>query len=105
MLVLSVTVKVKPGRGDAFLQAALDNREGARTEPGNIRFDVLRLAAPVADGEPEQFLLFEVYKSAEDFALHQQTPHYIVFRDAVADMMAEPRQGVRYTPVYADDWA
>ena len=30
---------------------------------------------------------------AEDAAAHKQTPHYAAWRDAVADMMAEPRRG------------
>ena len=65
---------------------------------------MLRLAAPAAEGEPEQFLLYEVYRTPEDFAAHQQTPHYLAWRDAVAPLLAEPRQGVRYVSVYPDPW-
>lgn len=104
MYVVCVTVKVKPGMGAAFLEEARKNREGTRKEPGNVRFDVLKSATPPGDGEIEQFFLLEVYRTPEDFAAHQQTPHYFAFRDNVAEIMAEPRQGVRYVPVHADTW-
>jgi autoinducer 2-degrading protein len=105
MYVVVVSVRIAPGQGAAFLRATQLNHEGTRrTEPGNLRYDVLRLAAPAAEGEPEQFLLYEVYRTPEDFAAHQQTPHYLAWRDAVAPLLAEPRQGVRYVSVYPDPW-
>ena len=104
MHVVCVTVKVKPGMGDAFLEATKKNRAETRRESGNIRFDILRSAEDSAPGEIENFFLFEVYKTREDFAAHQQTPHYAAFRDEVADMMAEPRQGAHYVPADADDF-
>lgn len=104
MLVVCVTVLAKPGMGQAFLEAALRDREGTRKEPGNIRFDVLQGATPANEGEPEPFYLFEIYDSAESFAAHQQTPHFLKFREETADLMAVPRQSARYTPVYADSF-
>jgi len=104
MYVVAVTCKIVSGQGEAFLAATRLNHEGTRTEPGNVRWDVLRLAAPPGAGEPEQFLLYEVYRTPEDFAAHQQTPHYLRWRDAVAPMMDEPRQGVRYVSVYPEPW-
>jgi autoinducer 2-degrading protein len=103
--VVAVTVKVTPGNGDRFLEAARKNHEGTRQEPGNLRFDVLRAANPPAAGEPELFFLYEVYRTKDDFAAHQQTPHYFAFRDEVADIMAEPRQGVHFESVHPDPWA
>ncbi len=102
MYVVCVTIKVLPGRSEAFLEARR-NHLGTRQEPGNVRFDVLRLATAPAEGEPEGFFLYEVYRSPEDFAAHQQTPHYLAWRDAVA-LMAEPRQGVRYQSIFPDPW-
>ena len=85
MYVVAVTVKIVPGQGDAFLAATRRNHENTRTEPGNVRFDVLRLAdAPVAEGQPEQFLLYEVYLSPDDFTIHLQTPHHLAWRDGAA---------------------
>lgn len=104
MYVAGVSVKVLPGRGAEFLEATRLNREGTRREPGNVRYDVLRGATAPAQGEPEIFFLYEVYRSPEDFAAHQQTPHYLHWRDAVAPLMAEPRQGLRYLSVFPDPW-
>ena len=100
--MVCVTVLVKPGQGEDFLEAARLNRENTRQEAGNIRFDVLRGTKSENADDPEPFFLFEVYRTAEDFAFHQQTAHYFAFRDSVAGMMAQPRQGVRYAPVFAD---
>lgn len=104
MYVVCVTIKVKSGQEEAFLEAARRNHEETRKEPGNVRFDVLRAATPAAPGEPSPFFLYEVYHTAEDFAAHQQTPHYFAWRDEVADMMAEPRQSVRYVSAYPEPW-
>lgn len=104
MYCVMVTVRCKPGTGEAFLEAARKNRESSRKEPGNLRFDVLKSATPAGEGEIESFFLLEVYRTPEDFTAHQQTAHYFAFRDEVAEMMAEPRQGLRYVPVYADPW-
>jgi autoinducer 2-degrading protein len=99
MYVVSVIVFVKPGFADPFIVAVLDNARNTRKEPGNVRFDVLR-----AEEDPNRFLLYEVYKQKEDFAKHQQTAHYARFRDAVAEWMAQPRQGVKHFPLfYGDD--
>lgn len=104
MYVVCVTVKVLPGRSAEFLEATRQNYEGTRREPGSVRFDVLRQAAAPGEGDPEGFFLYEAYRSAEDFTTHQQTPHYLQWRETVAALMAEPRQGVRYVSVLPDPW-
>lgn len=104
MHVVCVTVSVVPGGGDAFLEAARRNRAATRQEAGNVRFDVLQASAPVAPDDPEGFLLWEVYHSQDDFTAHQQTAHYLRFRDEVAALMYEPRRGIHYMPVDSDPW-
>ncbi len=91
MHVTIVHVHVKPDRVEDFIAATTPNHEGSVREPGNRRFDVLQDA-----GEPTRFVLYEAYASAEDAAAHKATPHYLSWRDAVAEMMAEPRKGVPY---------
>lgn len=91
MYVVAVTVFVKPEYVEAFVEATLDNARNTRREPNNIRFDVLR-----AEDGPSRFLLYEVYKAKDDFARHQQTEHYLRWKSAVADWMAQPRQGVKH---------
>jgi autoinducer 2-degrading protein len=89
MHVTLVHVHVKPGRVEDFIAASQANHEGSIAEPGNRRFDVLQ-----DPQDPGHFVLYEAYATPEDAAAHKQTAHYAQWRDAVADMMASPRQGV-----------
>ena len=98
MYVVSVTVHVKPEFRAPFVEAALDNARNTRREPGTLRFDVSQ-----AEDDPNRFLLYEVYHTKEDFAAHQQTPHYLRWKNAVADWMAQPRQGVRHRSLFYGD--
>ena len=98
MYIVSVTVHVKPEHADAFVGAVLDNARHTRREPGNLRFDVSR-----AEDDPNRFLLYEVYYTKEDFAAHQKTAHYLRWKDAVAEWMAQPRQGVRHRAIFYGD--
>lgn len=88
MHVTLVHVRVKPEAVDAFIAATLANHEASIEEAGNRRFDVLQ-----APDDPTRFILYEAYLSADDAAAHKATAHYLAWRDAVADLMAEPRRG------------
>jgi autoinducer 2-degrading protein len=98
MYVVSVTVHVKPEFVARFIEAVLDNARNTRLERGNLRFDVSQ-----AEEDPARFLLYEVYHTKQDFAAHQQTPHYLRFKEAVADWMAQPRQGIRHHTIFFGD--
>ena len=95
MYAVAVTVFVKPEFTQAFVEAVLDNARNTRKEPGNLRFDVLR-----AEEESNRFLLYEVYRQKDDFAKHQQTEHYLRWKNKVADWMAQPRVGVKHLPIF-----
>ncbi len=97
MHIVHVHVHVKPEFVDDFRAATLENARNSVLEPGVTRFDVVQQA-----DDPTRFVLVEVYRSAEDAARHKETAHYPVWRDRVADMMAEPRVGVKYTVVFPD---
>ncbi len=97
MHLVLVSVHVKPEAVDAFIAATLDNVKNSVQEPGIARFDFIQQA-----DDPTRFMLIEVYRDAEAPARHKETAHYLRWRDAVADMMAEPRSGVRYTPIFPD---
>jgi autoinducer 2-degrading protein len=45
-------------------------------------------------------VLVEAYRSVEASAAHKETAHYKTWRDTVADMMAEPRTGVKFSEVF-----
>jgi autoinducer 2-degrading protein len=98
MYVVAVTVWVKSGFVDPFIQAILDNARNTRLEPGNVRFDVSR-----CEDDPARFLLYEAYRTKDDFAAHQRTAHYLRFKDTVAGWMAQPRQGVKHIAMFFGD--
>jgi autoinducer 2-degrading protein len=95
MYVVAVTVFVKPEFIRQFIEATLDNARNTRKEPGNIRFDVLQ-----AEDDPSRFMLYEAYREKEDFASHQQTEHYLRWKPAVGDWMAQPRSAVKHDTVF-----
>lgn len=98
MYIVHVHVHVKSECVEAFRAATLENARRSVLEPGIARFDVVQQA-----DDPTRFVLVEVYRSPEDAARHKDTAHYPVWRDAVADMMAEPRSSVKYGAVFPDD--
>jgi autoinducer 2-degrading protein len=95
MHVTLVKVSVKPNRVNDSIEASGANHEGSVREPGNRRFDILQ-----DPGDPTRFILYEAYVGADDAAAHKQTPHYLAWRDAVAEMMAAPRQGIPYNGLF-----
>jgi autoinducer 2-degrading protein len=98
MYVAAVTVWVKPEFVEQFKAATLENARNTRKEPGNLRFDISQ-----AEDDPHRFLLYEVYKRKEDLGAHHQTAHYLTWKSAVADWMAQPRQGVRHNSLFYGD--
>ena len=98
MFVVSVTIFVTPDHVDEFTQATLDNARNTRQEPDNVRFDVHQ-----AQDDPTRFLLYEVYRGPDDFKAHQQTEHYLRWRETVQDWMAKPREGVKHASIFPED--
>jgi len=95
MHVTIVHVWVKPDHVEAFIEASRTNHLASVQEPGNSRFDVLQDAA-----DPNKFVLYEAYATADDATAHKNTPHYLAWREAVAEMMAQPRQGVAHQGLF-----
>jgi (4S)-4-hydroxy-5-phosphonooxypentane-2,3-dione isomerase len=98
MYVVCVTVFVQPAKVQEFIAASLDNARNSRQEPGNLRFDFLQ-----AEDDPARFMIYEAYRAKEDFAAHQQTPHYLRWKQTVADWMSQPRQGVRHKSLFFEN--
>ncbi|MEJ2573573.1 MAG: antibiotic biosynthesis monooxygenase [Gammaproteobacteria bacterium] len=95
MHVTLVHVHVTGRHIDDFIAATRVNHEASVLESGNLRFDVLQ-----SGDDPARFVLYEAYRSAADAAAHKETPHYLAWREQVADWMAEPRRGVNYTGLF-----
>ena len=98
MLVVHVHVHVKPDCVEAFKQATCLNARLSLLELGVLRFDVLQ-----QQDDPTRFVLVEIYRDTKAAAAHKETPHYPVWRDAVAPMMAEPRFSAKFNKLYPDD--
>ena len=101
MQIVLVHVSVKSQFIEAFKQASMENASHSVKEAGVARFDVIQQTE-----NPTKFVLVEVYKTAEAPAAHKETAHYARWRDMVAEMMSEPRQGIKYTNIFPtdEDW-
>lgn len=98
MLIVHVYVHVKPDSIEAFRLATIDNASHSVQEPGIARFDVIQ-----QQDDPTRFVLVEVYREPEAPARHKETAHYARWRDAVADLMAEPRTSIKFNNVFPED--
>ncbi len=98
MQIVLVHIHVKPEFVEAFKQATIENASNSVKEAGIARFDVIQQT-----DDPTKFILVEVYKTTDAPAAHKETAHYTHWRDTVAEMMAEPRQGIKYTNIFPTD--
>jgi autoinducer 2-degrading protein len=98
MIVTCVYVHVKPDAIDSFINATIANHHESVKEPGNLRFDFIQQA-----DDPFLFMLYEAYESEAASADHKNTSHYLLWRNAVADFMSEPRQGIKYKIIEPSD--
>lgn len=98
MFIVHVQVHVKAESIDAFREASVENARHSVQEPGIARFDVIQQA-----DDPSRFVLVEVYRDADAPAKHKETAHYAKWRDTVAEMMASPRTGIKYSNVFPAD--
>lgn len=98
MLIVHVFVHVKPEFVEAFKSATLKNASQSIQEAGIARFDVVQQL-----DDPTRFVLVEVYKTDDAPAAHKETAHYLQWRDAVAEMMAEPRSSSKFQNVFPDE--
>ena len=98
MYIIHVHVHVKPEFVDDFKQATLINAKSSIKEPGVARFDMIQERV-----DPTRFVLIEIYRTKEDPSRHKESAHYLRWREKVAEMMAEPRKGIKYMNLYPDD--
>lgn len=98
MVILVVSLHVKPEFIEAFKEASLDNARHSLEEAGVVRFDVLQQS-----DDPSRFLFVEVYRTPEDTAKHKETAHYNRWREVAEAMLAEPRTRALYTNVFPAD--
>jgi autoinducer 2-degrading protein len=97
MYVQFVTIHVKPGFSHEFEEAFRINYEGARKEPGNHRFDVLKCS-----DDPLTYTVYEVFASEGAFWAHKETPHYAECIRRVDPIIIQPRVKQFFTAIMAD---
>jgi len=98
MHIVLVSVHVRPEGLETFRAASIENARSSLQEAGVARFDVLQ-----QQDDPTRFLLLEVYRTPEDSNRHHETAHYAKWRDAVSDLMAEPRSSRKYWNLFPED--
>ena len=100
MHILIVQARVKAEFIDAFKQATAINAENSAKEPGVAGFDFLQ-----QQGDPQKFVLYEVYRDSSAPAKHKETAHYKAWVEKVSHMFEEPRTRAFYTNVFPADKA
>ena len=95
MFIVHVFVHVKEESVDDFIVATVENASNSIQEHGIARFDVIQ-----QQDDPTRFVLIEVYRTPDDPAKHKETAHYQKWRDAVADMMIDPRSSMKYSNIF-----
>lgn len=98
METVIVFITVKQERIQDFVRCTKENVRNSIKEKGILNFEFFQNTA-----EPIKFILIEQYKDKEASALHKETRHYRIWRDEVVDMMAEPRQGIWFKKINADE--
>ena len=95
MVVLHVTIQVKPEHVSEFLEVVrYDAEHSEKDEPGCLRFNVLQ------DAQDENvYYFYEVYKDQAALEAHRNTPHYAIWR-GVADVLDGPTEPTRCKPVF-----
>ncbi len=91
MFTVIVYLHVKREYLDVFIQATLDNAQNSQKEPGVIAFDMLQ-----QQDDPTRLVLYETYRTAQAQLDHRETPHYLKWRETIADMFEEPRYAIKY---------
>ena len=85
-ITMICNVHVKDDSIEAFKEISLANVAGSLQEPGITRFDLLQQV-----DDPTRFILYEEYVDEAATQAHKTTPHYLTWREAVAELMATPR--------------
>ena len=97
MVTVHVHVHVKADQVEQFAAASAENARNSIREAGVSRFDVLQ-----AVHDPTRVVLVEGYPSPGAGLGPKETAHYTLWRDTVAEMMAEPRHSQKYELVFPE---
>jgi (4S)-4-hydroxy-5-phosphonooxypentane-2,3-dione isomerase len=86
MVVLHVTVQVKPEHAAEFLEVVRHDAEHSENdEPGCLRFEVIQ-----DKDNPNRFYFYEVYRDEAALEAHRQTPHFKLYFEKSRSLLAAP---------------
>lgn len=84
MFVVTVTFRLRPGQAAKFLKQMTAQAETSLVqEEGCHHFDVC------LSDDPLTVFLYELYTDKAAFDVHLQSPHFLAFDAAVAEMVAD----------------
>jgi (4S)-4-hydroxy-5-phosphonooxypentane-2,3-dione isomerase len=98
MYTLTVITYVLENETESFLQKTMECARATRGESGNLRYDVLQ-----NEDHPDCFVIYEVYRSKEDFLFHRETPHSQTWKAETEPILAKPRARIRCHSLYFSD--
>jgi quinol monooxygenase YgiN len=94
MIAQVVYLEVQPELLAPLLLEAAANAQASLQEPGVVQFDVLQQV-----DDPLKFMLYEVYRCAEDLEAHRNTPHFKRWSEVGVPMLNGERTRVLYQTV------
>ena len=97
MYIQIISMEVQAGKGEALLAEARANARASRQEAGVIQFDVLQQI-----DDRNKFVLYEVYRSAEDAETHRQTSHFKRWLEAGVPLLKGERTRQSYQEIEVD---
>jgi quinol monooxygenase YgiN len=91
MIVIAGSVRVRPERRAEAIRVAVEMARATRQEPGCRHY---RFSSDLED--PDLFLLFEEWESADALTRHFATEHMRVFQQNLPDILGGPADIHRY---------
>lgn len=85
MFIVTAKVRLQSGKAEEFLDAVRVMKPQVMNDPGAVEYTLLRSPA-----DPDEFLFYERYESAEAFAHHLSTGHFRTLADGIDPLMAGP---------------
>ena len=86
MMVLHVTIQLKPGHVSEFLEVVrYDAEHSEKDEPGCLRFDVNR-----DRDDQNRFYFYEVYRDEAALQAHRETAHFKLCFEKTQPWLAAP---------------
>ena len=86
MVILHVTVQVKPEHVAEYLEAVRHDAEHSeRDEPGCLRFDVIQ-----DRNDANRFYYYEVYRDDAALEAHRQSAHFKLYVEKTSTWLAAP---------------